>query len=649
MSDMIGRAYSLLEIKTVTEDERVIEGIASTPSPDRMYDIVESAGAQFTVPMPLLWQHRNDQPVGHVEFAQVTDAGIPFKARIAKIAEPGELQNLTDKAWQAVKAKLVRAVSIGFRALEHEPIKDSKNFGVRFKKWEWLELSLVTIPANADATIQIIRSIDADVLAASGRKSTADKPLLASQGKSIVVKREASMAAKKTITEQIQGFEATRQAKAARMTEIMEKAADEAVTLDNEQQEEYDGLEREVKAVDDHLVRLNKLEAANKAAAKPVAGNSEKEGSETRGGNGSVISVRPNMEPGTAFVRYAMALGSANGNRMEALEIAKSRWSDSTPQVETVLRAAVAAGTTTDANWAGPLVVYQQMAGEFIDYLRPQTIVGRIPGLRRVPFNISIPSQTTGTLAQWVGEGAAKPVSAISFSTVTLRFTKLANIIALTDELVRFSNPSAEAIVRKELADGMIQFMDQQFTDPTVAAVTNVSPASITNGAPHSAASGAAADDLRADIKTVLASFSGANIPAQGISILMESNQAAAIAMMMNPLGQSEFNSVTPDGGSLFGYQLIVSDSLRAGDIIFLKPSEILIADDGTVTIDVSREASLQMADSTDNPSTASTVMTSLWQRNMVGIRAERYVNWLRRRTQAVYYLTGADYGSPAS
>jgi HK97 family phage major capsid protein len=237
-------------------------------------------------------------------------------------------------------------------------------------------------------------------------------------------------------------------------------------------------------------------------------------------------------------------------------------------------------------------------------------------------------------------------VSKLAFAGITLRFTKVANIVVMTDELVRFSNPSAEAIVRDDLAKGVAQFLDQQFTDPSVAAVTNVSPASITNGAPHSAASGGTADDLRADIKTVLASFSGANIPAQGIVVLMQSNQAAAIAMMMNPLGQQEFGTVTPDGGTLFGYQIVVSDSVPAGDLIFLKPSEILLADDGTVTIDVSREASLQLDSA---PSEPPTTMVSLWQQNMVGIRAERYINWLRRRTESVYYLTGADYGSPAS
>ena len=86
---------------------------------------------------------------------------------------------------------------------------------------------------------------------------------------------------------------------------------------------------------------------------------------------------------------------------------------------------------------------------------------------------------------------------------------------------------------------------------------------------------------------------------------------------------------------SLFGYQVIVSDSIRAGDIIFLKPTEILLADDGNVTIDISREASLQLD---SNPAEPPTGMMSLWQQNAVGIRAERYINWKRRRPELVFY-----------
>jgi HK97 family phage prohead protease len=154
------RAYSLLDIKSISEDERVIEGIASTPTPDRMGDVVEPMGAKFALPMPLLWQHDAGQPIGHVEFAKPTKSGIPFKARLAQTDEPGTLKDRLDEAWQSIKLGLVRAVSIGFRSLEYSRMDTG---GLRFLEWEWLELSAVTIPANGDATINTIKSIDREL------------------------------------------------------------------------------------------------------------------------------------------------------------------------------------------------------------------------------------------------------------------------------------------------------------------------------------------------------------------------------------------------------------------------------------------------------------------------------------------------------
>lgn len=156
---MKDRAYSLLEIKQVDEESRVIEGIASTPTPDRMGDVVEPMGAKFALPMPLLHQHDHNRPVGHVEFAEPTSKGIPFRAKLVTVDEPGELKDRVDLAWQEVKAGLVRAVSIGFRAIGDQ-VERLKEGGLRFKEWEWLELSLVTIPANSEATITTIKSFD---------------------------------------------------------------------------------------------------------------------------------------------------------------------------------------------------------------------------------------------------------------------------------------------------------------------------------------------------------------------------------------------------------------------------------------------------------------------------------------------------------
>lgn len=163
------RAYSILDCKEVEDSDKylTVKGVASTPTPDRAGDIVEPMGAKFKTPMPLLWQHRHAEPVGTVTFAEPTANGIPFEARIPKVQEDGALKTRVDEAIHSLKYELVSAVSIGFKPLEYSFMDDG---GVKFTEWEWLELSLVTIPANAEALISTVKSMDQKHLPASGNK-----------------------------------------------------------------------------------------------------------------------------------------------------------------------------------------------------------------------------------------------------------------------------------------------------------------------------------------------------------------------------------------------------------------------------------------------------------------------------------------------
>jgi HK97 family phage prohead protease len=162
------RAYSLLTLKRVSEDERLIEGLATSVQPDRLGDIVEPKGAQFKLPLPLLIHHDSRQPIGHVIDAKVGDDGIAVTARIMRWDEPGTLKDRLDEAWASIKSGLVRGLSIGFRAIERSYIEET--YSIRFTAWEWLELSAVTVPANAEASITTVRSLCDQ--AASGLTST---------------------------------------------------------------------------------------------------------------------------------------------------------------------------------------------------------------------------------------------------------------------------------------------------------------------------------------------------------------------------------------------------------------------------------------------------------------------------------------------
>ena len=74
----------------------------------------------------------------------------------------------------------------------------------------------------------------------------------------------------------------------------------------------------------------------------------------------------------------------------------------------------------------------------------------------------------------------------------------------------------------------------------------------------------------------------------------------------------------------------VVTSNTAGTNVIGLQPSRVLYADEGGVNIDVSREASLQMDSAPASPADATTVLVSLWQHNMVGLRAERFINWKR-------------------
>ena len=158
---MQNRAYSILEVKSVDEDKRVIRGIATTPTVDRMGDIIDPLGVKFTNPMPLLWQHQHDMPIGHTTFGKATKTGIPFEA---EFVHPDDVKSETLKdrlqmAWDSVKTKLVRAVSIGFRPIEYAFMD---NGGIRYSESEVYELSAVTIPANAEALMNHVKAMGPD-------------------------------------------------------------------------------------------------------------------------------------------------------------------------------------------------------------------------------------------------------------------------------------------------------------------------------------------------------------------------------------------------------------------------------------------------------------------------------------------------------
>ena len=459
---------------------------------------------------------------------------------------------------------------------------------------------------------------------------------------------------------QIADLQATRKAKAAEMAELADKASEQERTFDTGEQEQFDTLKAEVATIDksiSNLRDLEALEADDAETAKPVDDTEKRKSAVSTVRAPAQAKNTQKLEPGVAFARAAKCLALGHLEHRDSVQIAKSLYGDQESIVQAtqrlVTKAAVPAATTTDPSWAGALVGDEgSVFADFVEYLRPQTLLGRfgqggIPGLRRVPFRVPLVGQTSGGDGYWVGEGQAKPLTKFDFSRTTLEPLKVANIAVATMEVVRDSSPAADIIIRDQLAAALRERLDIDFIDPAKAAVSGVSPASILNGVIGIASTGSDADGVRNDIRTLFGSFIAANnAPTSGVFI-MQATTALALSLMQNPLGQVEFPNVGMSGGTLFGLPVIVSEYVPTGVVALVNASDIYLGDEGGIDISMSTEASLQMDDAPDNPTTDSTVLVSLWQRNLVGFRAERAINWARRRDSAVAYLTGVDWGVP--
>jgi len=210
--------------------------------------------------------------------------------------------------------------------------------------------------------------------------------------------------------------------------------------------------------------------------------------------------------------------------------------------------------------------------------------------------------------------------------------------------------------VRDSLAAALIERIDRDFIDPAEAGSANVQPASITSGLVALTSAGTSADNARTDVGVILKNYLSANQSVAGLVFIMPNTLAMALSLMVNSLGQPEFPALGVNGGSLMGVPVITSqyaanESGGGNLVVAVNAPEVFLADDGQVTVDASQEASLQMSDAPTGSSTsgAGASVVSMYQTNSIALRAERFINWAKRRSTAVVYMDDVNWGSIGS
>lgn len=457
--------------------------------------------------------------------------------------------------------------------------------------------------------------------------------------------------------EHIANLEATKKAKSDRMKEIHQKAVDESRTMDTAEAEEFETLESEIKAIDADLARTRKLKAiedAEAATAKAVD-DSDKRNAKAKSTTVGRIDVTAKdttkLDKGMGFARIARVKAIAHVNHADPLAVAQQVYPGDETLAKSIQKAAVSAANTGAATWAGNLVLDQgAYFADFVEYLRARSVVGQISDrLRRLPFDTQVLVQGTGGTADWVKEGAAKPLTSWTYTRTKLAPLKVAAIAAATKEQLSRASVAADTLLRDELARAVNAAIDGTFVSD-VQGTSDESPDGIRYGvSPLQLVGDGTVAGIRCDIAAFLKELVGDNLTVAGAFWIMSEAMAIDLSLIVNEVGQPAFPGITPTGGTLAGLPVYtsqyVADESEGPVVMLVKGDEIFLGDEGGIQVSMSDQASLVMdnapAMNSTTPTgvnTGSQALVSLWQTNSVGFLVERFINFAKRRSQAVVW-----------
>ena len=289
-----------------------------------------------------------------------------------------------------------------------------------------------------------------------------------------------------------------------------------------------------------------------------------------------------------------------------------------------IVKGAIGAATSGSAS-----AFLNQVGRDFIEFVRPQTIVGRLLYPRVIPWNTRTAYQTNGPAAAWTGEGTAIPALGPTYSKEDpMPVRKVAGVAVTTLELAQATD--APEVLTRDLAKACVELLDRTFIDPDETG-DSVTPASVTNGATSIPASTLPAGDL-SDAVEALVSGGGDLMTSQWI---------------MHPMMYAHLilTRVVSENGLLAGRPVIASSAVPSsstnGSPIALVDSEGIELSGGTdAELMVSTHGDVNM---TDTPGSESYTV-SMFQSESAAMRAVVPINWRATRTGCVVYIDGASY-----
>lgn len=352
---------------------------------------------------------------------------------------------------QDVADGIIRNASVGYLIHKFEVDETTSPPTHRATDWEPYEVSLVPIGADPNAGVRAAHRAQPanheEEVMTTARNEAGGKP-----AQTETVNTDETRAAPETPTAEERSApnldevrEHARAEERERIASIREVARKLGISDEFSERHVTDGtsLDRFRGLAIDERARLAENEGPDRGDGHIIPDGARIHGTERDPDKGEMVA------------RIIRVLAAARCNVRDAREIARNEWNDP------LLARAMAASTGS----AGGFLVPEQYSAELIELLRPSAVVRSLNPVT-VPMpggNITLPKLTGGGSASYVGENQNIAKTEAKVGQIRFSARKLAALVPISNDLIRFSSPQADAVVRDDLVAALAEREDLAF------------------------------------------------------------------------------------------------------------------------------------------------------------------------------------------
>ena len=511
--------------------------------------------------LPLLFNHCMDDLLGVVESVRVdVAAGKGYAVVRFGKDDRGEW------AMQQALDGILTNVSFMYRVYKY--MEDTETETYTALDWEVLEISLVTVPA--DASVGVGR--------AAGENEVAVE----------VITRQLTPAAAETTKESIMTAEIktpapqqpvqTNQPSAEELRAIQSQGAD----VERKRIAEIDAMCRSHKLPDELRVSMiqkgTSIEEARGLALDHKLANAGDQRAASLG-DGFAPDMSTKEKANYSMIRAVNAAISGSwkeaGFEAEVSNDIAKRMGKSTTgffmptNIPFAQRSGYAVGTAGAGTTGGTLVATNLLAGSFIEVLRNKARVLQLGAtvLSGLVGNVDIPRQTGASSTFWVGENGTLTESEATFDKLSLAIKSIGTYSMISRNMLLQSTPDIEMLARADLIAQIALGIDLAALSGTGS---NNQPTGIANtsgvGSVVGGTNGAAITiDHLIDLET---SVTDANAPEDSLAYLGNARTVGALKKLKSTTGQYLWTNI-PGGqrsgtpGEINGYTMARSNQAR--------------------------------------------------------------------------------------